>query len=406
LKRRKITFLLPSIAGFYTKDVIEEEIKIFRRKKPDISVEVHILSWTKLWSMLVDIMKRRKTIPSPDIIAIGNTWLGTALYFELLIDISKFTSFFSEKVFLPKLVKNKIVLKYSVPWISDIRVLYYRKDILQKINVDESEIKTIDGFVKSCEKIKKEIKDIYPFAISGQKEEILIHDLFPWLYIAGNFYRRVGNKIRFFSEKVYEGMRFYFALVRDYYIPYRLKLKVAPPGNFFTGDYAFQVSGTYPKKSIFNKKHSEYRENVAKNFGVSFLPSTNGKTPVTYIGGINLVVPYTAKDVSSSLEFIKFLISPESQLRCVSSLSMLPARVDCFEKFFTENEGEIKKVFLESSKKGKTLSCVPLLGTIEKMVSYFTTSIFRLMLERKYNEEILRKKVIQLIEEIDFIERW
>ena len=406
MKKKEINFILPSIAGFYTKDIIEEEVRNFKEKNKNIRINVYVFSWTKLWDILVDIMKRRSSFPRPDIVAIGNTWLGTALHFDSLVDISAPVSTIPEEVFLSKLVKGKTVLKYSLPWFSDIRVLYYRKDILEKIGMDKDEIKSIEGFIEACERIEKNVKNIYPFAISGQKEEILIHDLFPWLYTGGKFYRKIGKRLKFYTEKVYEGAKIYFKLVKDYYLPYRLGLKAAPPGNFFTGDYAFQVSGTYPRRTIFNRNHSEYKKEVAENYGISLLPSQNGKSAVTYIGGVNLVIPYKSSDVLASFEFMKFLVSPESQLRCVSSLGMLPSRIDCFDEFFLGEDREIKDVFKKSARKGKVLDCIPFLGTIEKRVTYFTSFIFRFLLQKRYSDKLLWEKVKELVDDIEFIERW
>jgi len=68
-------------------------------------------------------------------------------------------------------------------------VLYYRQDILAKLNLSAEDLGTWKGFREACERLhnSKLGKTYFALPLQGQKEGILIHDLAPWIWEPAEF---------------------------------------------------------------------------------------------------------------------------------------------------------------------------------------------------------------------------
>ena len=75
-----------------------------------------------------------------------------------------------------------------MPWLADIRMLYYRIDVLRLFGFTSGDLGNFDSFMNVCRSIQNERKspeDILAFRLSGHSEVILIHDLAPWIWGMG-----------------------------------------------------------------------------------------------------------------------------------------------------------------------------------------------------------------------------
>ena len=118
---------------------------------------------------------------------------------------------------------------WAVPWFTEARSIYYRKDVLEKAGVDPATAFTDwDNFRATLQAIKDKVPGIQPFGTPGKKAFDLVHHVMPFVWDAGGAElcedntkstinspagRRPG--VEFFADLVKDGLADKSQLERD-----------------------------------------------------------------------------------------------------------------------------------------------------------------------------------------------
>ena len=107
---------------------------------------------------------------------------------------------------------------WAVPWFTEARTIYYRKDALQKAGVDQDGVLQPGGAQQTLEQLKsvKEIggEPIAPFGGPGKKAFDLVHHLMPWVWDSGGAELNADNtKSTINSPQAVQGVKFATDLV-------------------------------------------------------------------------------------------------------------------------------------------------------------------------------------------------
>ena len=111
---------------------------------------------------------------------------------------------------------------YAIPWFTEARAIYYRKDVLQKAGIDLATAFTNwDAFEKTLETIKQKVptidgKPIAPFGSPGKKAFDLVHHVMPFVWDAGGSeLNGDATKSTINSPEAQQGVTFFADLVKD-----------------------------------------------------------------------------------------------------------------------------------------------------------------------------------------------
>ena len=75
---------------------------------------------------------------------------------------------------------------WAIPWFTEARSIYYRKDVLEKAGVDPATaFKDLDSFKATLQAIKDKVPDIEPFGAPGKKAYDLVHQVMPFVWDNG-----------------------------------------------------------------------------------------------------------------------------------------------------------------------------------------------------------------------------
>ena len=80
---------------------------------------------------------------------------------------------------------------FAVPWFTEARAIYYRKDVLEKAGIDPATAFTdVDAFQQTLQTIKDKVpkiggKPIAPFGMPGKKAFDLVHHVMPFVWDNG-----------------------------------------------------------------------------------------------------------------------------------------------------------------------------------------------------------------------------
>src|ERR671923_1475632 len=111
---------------------------------------------------------------------------------------------------------------YAIPWFTEARAIYYRKDVLEKAGIDPATaFKDWDSFEQTLQTIKDEVpeingKPIAPFGSPGKKAFDLVHHVMPFVWDAGGQELTDDNtKSAIESPEAAEGVSYFADLLQD-----------------------------------------------------------------------------------------------------------------------------------------------------------------------------------------------
>jgi multiple sugar transport system substrate-binding protein len=394
--KTELSFWVMPNAGFATRPLLQSLVDEFEASRPDVKVRLVIHPWSLAWNRFMEVIKGRNVKTAPDVLQVGTTWVTTLSYLGAL-----------EKVPADAGLDDTTgatlgdATPHCVPWFIDIRVLYYRKDLFARLGVDPRWLEDWKGFNRACAEVKKAIDKgprlgniIAPLAIPGQKPGVLMHDLAPWVWQSGGDFGGDESGETNLTQTALQGCAFYFDLVANGYMP--IPNSAVPPGNFFTGHYAMQFTGSWPVDTYLNPLSPYANAEVAKGFGVAPLPA-GPQGRYTFLGGSNLGVAAASQNKEAAWDFIKFLNEPRQQIKHARSIGALPARLpparlQGMDSLF-QNAPEAHKVFLDSFNHARRLPPVIELGSVEQIVYKMGARLLSLIREGAYNHKRLQQEI-------------
>lgn len=389
--KTELNFWVMPNAGFATRPILQTFVDEFEAAHPDVKVRLVIHPWSLAWNRFMEVIKGRNIKAAPDVLQVGTTWVTTLSYLGAL-----------EKVPAEIGIHDNSGASLGdasaecAPWFIDIRVLYYRQDIFQRLGVDPKWLDDWKGFNRACAEILKAIQKgglgqvIAPLAIPGQKPGVLMHDLAPWVWQAGgDFGGDEAGETTLTQTALLQGCAFYFDLVANGYMP--VPNSAVPPGNFFTGHYAMQFTGSWPVDSYLNPSSPYSNQSVVKGFAVAPLPEgPHGR--YTFLGGSNLGVAAASQNKEAAWEFVRFLNEPDRQSRHARAIGALPARLEGMQPLFKDHS-DAHQVFLSSFNHARRLPRVIELGSVEQIIYKMGARLLASIREGTYNHKRLQQEI-------------
>ncbi|MFH1784651.1 MAG: extracellular solute-binding protein [bacterium] len=388
------------------RNAIEGEISFFNKDFPDISVSVHLIPWHKAWDTIVVAANEKQ---GPDILEVGSTWNGTLAYLGVLRDL---TSEFSEAhinkdIFVPAAWKScnfpgskKIS---SIPWIIDIRALYYRKDIFSEIGLNNNVFNTWGSFEKACARIQENVKarsNLGVLGVPGHKAPLLLQNIAPWIWSAGgDFITPDGKHAAFTTEKAIEGIEFYIGLIGRGYIPsYSLKLDDHEiTRQFFSeGKYVMSIPGSLNQYSL----QVLHAESEVSQYCMSGLFPKGPDGRFAFCGGSNLAVTNFSKKPQEAWELIRFLTCRQSQNFYPYKVNKFPGLIASFEEFF-RSKGEAWQGLRDSWKYGRAFPNIHTWGAVEALLVETFSRIFEYAREGIFNMAQIRDLLDEVVSDVD-----
>ena len=182
------------------KEDMDALVKPFEDKN-GVNVDVEVVGWDVQFDRI-----RNAAISGegPDITQAGTTQVPFFAALGGFEDINKRTEDVGGEAAYPKGVwqTTQVVGRdgtWALPWFTEARAIYYRKDVLEKAGVDEATAFTDwDAFRATLEKVQQveEIngKPIEPFGSPGKKAFDLVHHVMPFVWDAGGAELTDDNK--------------------------------------------------------------------------------------------------------------------------------------------------------------------------------------------------------------------
>jgi multiple sugar transport system substrate-binding protein len=257
---------------------------------------------------------------------------------------------------------------WAVPWFTEARVIYYRKDVLEKAGVDPATaFADWDSFRATLEAIDEKVPNIEPFGSPGKKAFDLVHHVMPFVWDAGGAELSEDNTTSAInSPEAVEGVTFMADLVKDgLYDSSQLERDGTQVENQFKGGkLAVWMGGPWVLGSVDRADDTNWTDKVRANVGVAPLPAGPSGEGFTFVGGSNLMMFSSSEHKNEAWELIKFLSEDQVQTDYAALQGMFPARVEPQQSYGESNGEEFLAVY-EAIQQGRTYAPVPQWAQVE-----------------------------------------
>ncbi len=327
---------------------LEQIVPLFEKENLGVKIEVQQIPWSAAHEKLVTAVVGKVL---PDVSQMGTTWMSEFFVMGALENLDEYIKN-SQIVKLENYFKgsldtclfdNKI---YGIPWYVDVRVLFYRKDLYEKFNVNPPQ--SWDEMVSIGEKLIEKDKDgkivSYPYTISIHWQEIC-----PFIWQnGGELVDLKTKKVKFISPEVKEAIRFFVNLRKDLCPTTTLgdliyAFRTGQVKSFFSGPYMVEV---------LKKQAPE----ITGKWSVALMPKK--KTRTSFVGGSNLVIFKNSKNKDLAWKFIEFLSGPEIQVEWYKITSDLPSVRSAWENEILAKD-PVLKVFHQQLEDAKSPPNIP-----------------------------------------------
>jgi multiple sugar transport system substrate-binding protein len=309
------------------KTTVMEIVADFERQNPDIKVNVTDLTWANGQEKLAIAFAANS---GPDIVELGSDWIAQFAANGRLADISDEMGRDSSKFEGGRLasLNGKV---YGWPWILGTRVLFINRDVLAKGGFPRDFIPTRwPELMETAVRITKNgAGQFYGWGSNAPEKHRLYKKYMPFFWSNGaQIFTDDGKYCVLSSEKAIEALFFYRDLNDVGYVADQRGVEDA----WLEGKVAFLISGDWLIKRIEIEKRPI-------DFGTTFIPGP--KYPGrSFMGGEFLSINASSAHKDEALAFVKFLTSPENQLKfCKANRSANPSSIKAqSDPYFQTND--------------------------------------------------------------------
>jgi multiple sugar transport system substrate-binding protein len=261
---------------------------------------------------------------------------------------------------------------WAVPWFTETRSIYYRKDVLKKAGIDPATAFTDwNAFVHTLQTIKAKVpsingKPIAPFGYPGKKAFDLVHNLMPFVWGAGGAELSTDHKTSTIdSPQAQQGVDFLAGLLSQGLADKSMLEKDGQgvEDAFKGGRLAVYIGGVWILSTINRSDDKTWSPEARANIGTAPMPAgPSGKAPA-FIGGSDLMVFKNSKHQDAAWALLKYLSSDSVQKQYAGLMGMFPARQSAQQQVGTADPQH--ESFYKAIQNGRSYAPIPQWAQVE-----------------------------------------
>jgi len=309
-------------------EVVLELVRDFERENPDVRVRVQQIPWSAAHEKLLTAHVGRST---PDVAQLGNTWIAEFVALGALEPLDAWEARSPEidsSAYFAGIWETNLIdgVLYGIPWYVDTRVLFYRKDIVERAGWREIP-STWDEWRDLMGAIKRSLGEDR-FAVFLPTNEPAQPILFG-LQAGSPLLWENATRAAFSRPEFLRAFRFYVDLFRDGLAPPVSNTEIANLyQEFERGYFAMYITGPWNLGEFRRRLPADFEDKWA----TAPLPGPDQDHPgLSLAGGASLVLFRDSKRKEEAWRLVRFLSRPEAQVRFYRLSGDLPARREAWE---------------------------------------------------------------------------
>jgi multiple sugar transport system substrate-binding protein len=327
-----------------------------------IAVKSTTFAWETIWHDLLNVALYRK---GADISEIGTTWIPSLVGTNALrpFTIADVNSLGGKNAFLPSVWSDAVLTGsetiWAIPFLSDARVLYYWRDMLDQVGLDpETAFSTPEILIQSLTKLQQVVPHPWGDLVYTHNNNSVYHAA-TWLWEKGCDYTSPDGKSTAFGQaNAITALKSYFGLHR-FMDPTGIADTPVVTDRFMNRQTAAFIGGPWFLHSI---KQGGLAPHWLRLVGVALPPGP------PFIGGLKLVVWSHTLVEQAALDLVRYLTSVQAQAEYAPLTGMLPVRQDAMSAPLYVRD-ERYGVFFQALRKGRSLLPISLWGLIEERLA-------------------------------------
>jgi multiple sugar transport system substrate-binding protein len=216
-------------------------------------------------------------------------------------------------------VQGKTV--FAIPWTTDVRVIYYRRDLLAQAGIEEeTAFATVPQMQETLQSLKS-LDGIIPWLMPTKSEHLVLQNIVTWVWQAGGqLMSPDGRHTQFSQPEAMAGMRTHF----ETFAPLLVKEAQDLAENecvekFLNGQVATILSGYWLR---YYTHRPEANPIIKENLGIALLPIP------TFVGGQSLLIWQHTHQDHTAVQLVKYLTQQDVQFKQFKGTNYLPGRLD------------------------------------------------------------------------------
>ena len=334
-------------------ELVQQLLPEFERTHPNIEVKVQQLPWTSAHEKLLTAFAGDST---PDLCQLGNTWIPEFAALGALQDLTPYiqrssvvdANDYFAGIWDSNRVNNAM---YGVPWYVDTRLLFYRKDLLTQVGINQPPVSWAEWQI-ALAKIKAKV---------GEKNYAILlptNEFEPLLALAlqqnDELLRDNGRFGNFRSPQFRATLAFYLSMFAKQWAPPSGNGQISNVWNEFgNGYFSFYISGPW--------NIGEFKRRLPANQQDSWmtapLPGLHG-AGASSAGGSSIAVFAQSKHKEAAWQLLEYLSSPAIQAKFNQATGDLPPRRSAWQVAHL-NDDKYAKAFADQLERVKSPPKVP-----------------------------------------------
>ncbi|HOM01248.1 MAG TPA: sugar ABC transporter substrate-binding protein [Acetivibrio sp.] len=376
-------------------------LKPFTDANPHITVQPTVVDWG---AALTKITAAATSGEAPDLTQLGSTWTAAIGSMGALVDLS---TEIDKSVFVPSTLQSATIKgkseMYGMPWFTETRALFYRKDAAEKAGVNpETDFADWDKYKAALKKlngIEIDGQKLAALGMPGKNDWNVVHNFSWWVYGAGgDFVSEDSLKATFSSDAALKGIKFYSELAVEGLMdmPSLEKNTGDIESGFKSGAYATSFLGPWNIANMRKEKDKGESDMIDKT-GVTMVPA-GPEGRFAFLGGSNISMFNSSKNKEAAFELLKYLATKECQVAYSKVTGMLPTVQAAYEDPYYESDA-LMKVFKDQLAYAKHYQSIPAWASAE---NYFQQGLSKIWdnamgIEGAYSYD----KTVQIVKDVE-----
>jgi multiple sugar transport system substrate-binding protein len=346
-KRIVLTAMLDEIGQIGKKERWQQffgnALNELKTRNPELDIRIKFIEFPGNESRL-RILSALTNKSSVDIISVDQIWLGEFAEKGVLTDLSNYTqrwgraSDWYESNWDGGAYNDRI---YGIWAWTDVRGMWYWKDLLQESNVEPDSLKTWDGYITAAKKINNNLQDKVIQGVHLSGVDTAVDMWYPYLWMLGGSIvesRPEHPTKDFYWFPGYNGTQGVKALE---FIKDQVQAGVNPQTKFFdtafaqNKSFAVMLAGSWMPGEFPNQQWPDLEEKLG--FIPMFpVPFTENDTSTT-MGGWLLSIPVSSKNKDLAWELITLALEPDRLTPWLERYGYLPTQIPIGERVMLAN---------------------------------------------------------------------
>ncbi|MDP2365085.1 MAG: sugar ABC transporter substrate-binding protein, partial [Ignavibacteria bacterium] len=289
---------------------------------PGIKIKVQQVPWTAAQEKLVTAFASNNT---PDACQLGNTWVPQFAALNAIIPLDELINSsdqikkekYFDGIWETNVLDNKV---YGIPWYVDTRVMFYRKDVLERSGY-KNPPKNWNELYDLCKKIKSFHRNEKKYAIYLPTNEFAPFIIFG-MQAGSSILKNYDTRGNFSSKEFIEAFKFLTDFHKQELAPIGISQVTNVYQAFAEEYFSIYISGPWNIPE-FKKWMTG---NLSDKWMTAPMPGYGNEYPgVSFAGGSSLVVFKNSKHKKEVWKFFEYLSEQSTQIDFYKLLNNLPA---------------------------------------------------------------------------------